>query len=186
MEAKNLEDTVKKMGIVLEKVVQKIDELDKRVTKLEQQMLAEKGKEIKEQQSNQPQTQQNVTPTTHSGFGGSGFGTGFLSSMLGSFAGMSLFNLLFNHNVSAHELAQQTGVDDADLTEIDQKLEEIDQKIDELDEKIENIDQDLENAEFTDETLGEGIVDDDYLRNADFDYNDDGDLFDTGFDDFDI
>ncbi len=148
MESKNVEETLKKMGVVLEKVVQKVDELEKRVINLEQKVLAEKGKELKESERtsfSQPQ-QSNLQSS------GSGFGTGFLSSLLGSFAGMSLFSLLFNNNVSSHEFAENVGVSDTELSEIDHKLEEIDQKLDEIDEKIDSIDDvDTENLADLDE-----------------------------------
>ncbi len=164
MDQNNLENTLKKMGVVLEKVVQKVDELEKRVVNLEQKMLAEKGREFKENiQTQQPQTQNMQSRT--------GFGTGFLSSLLGTFAGMSLFSLLFNNSVSAHEFAENAGVSDTDLSEIDQKLEEIDQKLEELDEKIDDIDSG-NLTEMEDEPLRE-----------DFGYTDTG--FDFG-DDFDI
>ncbi|MCF6248129.1 MAG: hypothetical protein L3J69_12325 [Desulfobacula sp.] len=120
MDSNNLENTVKKMGIVLEKVVQKVDELEKRVINLEQNMLAEKGQELKEKTQ---QVQQQQPSTSNLQSSGMGFGTGFLSSLLGSFAGMSLFNLLFNNDVSAHEFAEHTGVSDVDLSEIDEKLD---------------------------------------------------------------
>lgn len=167
MDSNNLENTLKKMGVVLEKVVKKVDELEKRVVNLEQKMLANKGQELKESEKLQtPQPQQS---NLHSS--GMGFGTGFLSSLLGSFAGMSLFNLLFNNNVSAHEFAENAGVSDVELSEIDQKLEEIDQKLEEIDEKIENID-DSDLAELDDEPFKQDFGYDD----QDFGFGDDFDI----------
>jgi len=135
MENKNLENTVKKMAIVLEKVVKKVDELDKRVQRLEMKMLAKEGSKsenLPQQNISSHQTQQ--SSPSGSGFGS--FGTGFLSSLLGSFAGMSLFNLLFNNSVSAEEVAREAGVADDTLAEIEEKLDSIDEKLTEIDEKL--------------------------------------------------
>ncbi len=163
MEKNNLEDTLKKMGVVLEKVVQKVDELEKRVVNLEQKTLAQKGKELKESEKQQLQAN---TPSLKDT--GSGFGTGFLSSLLGSFAGMSLFSLLFNNSVSAHQLAESTGISDDEFFEIDKKLEEIDQKLEEIDEKIENIDN-VDIAEIEDDTLKQDFGYEDFSFGDDFD-----------------
>jgi phage shock protein A len=135
MESKNLENTVKKMAIILEKLAKKVDELEKRVQKLELKTLA------KNDSSNQsyPVPQSNQQPQSST----SSFSTGFLSSLLGSFAGMSLFSLLFNNNISAQDVAKETGISEDELSQIEEKLESIDEKLASIEE---NLDEDfLEN-----------------------------------------
>ena len=169
MEEKNLENTVKKMAIILEKVANKVDELDKRVRKLEMKVLTESAKEENKVVQQTPQTTQSQQSSS---FGG--FGTGFLSSLLGSFAGMSLFSLLFNHNVSAEEVAKENGFSDEQLAEIDEKLANIDEKLEEIEEKINN-EQDFTETGFS----VEDIYRDDIIEETSFD-GFDGD-FDTDF-----
>ncbi len=147
MENKNIENTLKKMAIILDRTVKKIDELEKRVSKLEQQVLSEKGK-ISEEKT----VQQSIHPQS-SGFSSSGFGSGFLGSLLGSFAGLSLFNILFNNNVSAEEVAREAGVDTESLHEIEQKLDEISQQVEDINQKLEDIETGFENTDFTDEDI---------------------------------
>ncbi|WP_029521159.1 hypothetical protein [Persephonella sp. IF05-L8] len=166
MEDKNIENTLKKMAIVLDKVVKKVDELDKRITKLEMKLLAEEGKKEATTQPQQPQ------PESRSTAGIGNFGTGFLSSLFGTFAGMSLFNLLFNNNISADEVAQQSGLSEDELSEIDHKLDELSQEISQIDEKLDEIDQSID--EITDNGIEPDITD--------FGFDD----FDTGFDDIDM
>ena len=169
----NLENTVKKMAIVLEKVVKKVDELDQRVKRLEMKVLKEEaeGKTSSTQASTttaQPQPQPQPQVSSGGGFGG--FGTGFLSSLLGSFAGMSLFSLLFNNHVSAEEVAREAGIDDADLEHIEEQLNEIDEKLDEIDEKLEDLD-------VADADIDTG----DFVEPADFDFDDGFFLFNNLF-----
>jgi len=167
--AENIENTLKKMAVVLDKVVKKVDELDKRVAKLEMKTLAEKGKEeIKNSQQPQGQTQQ-------SGFGMGGFGTGFLSSLLGSFAGMSLFNLLFNHDVSPHEFAQQAGLSEEDFSQLEEKIDSLSEEISQIDQKLDEIDQNIDNLSDIEPDTGF----------ADFEPDDTGFDF-GGFDDMDM
>ncbi|WP_297456101.1 hypothetical protein [Persephonella sp.] len=169
MEEKNIENTLKKMAIVLDKVVKKVDELDKRITKLEMKLLAEEGKK---ETTTQAQSQQISQPESRSASGIGNFGTGFLSSLFGTFAGMSLFNLLFNNNISAHEVAQQSGLSEDELSEIDHKLDELSQEISQIDEKLDEIDQSID--EITDNSIEPDITD--------FGFDD----FGTGFDDIDM
>ncbi len=169
----NVENTLKKMAIVLEKVVKKVDELDKRVTKLEMKVLGQEAKEEKLNQ-NKPSVSQptaQAQPQASSGMGG--FGTGFLSSLLGTFAGMSLFNLLFNNSVSASELAHEAGVSEDELQEIEEKLDhlsdevsEIDQKLDQIDESIDEINSPMD-SDFI--SMDDDVFDDDFGISDDFD-----------------
>ena len=160
MENKNLENTVKKMAIVLEKLAKKVDELDKRVQKLELKSLAKEG------QQTLPQTQQQATYAQPQNTGSS-FGTGFLSSLLGSFAGMSLFSLLFNRDVSAEDVAKEAGISEDELAQIEERLDSIDEKLAEIEENLD--DTGIDNADFTEpDTFGYEDID-----------------ADIGFDDFD-
>ncbi|WP_456399764.1 hypothetical protein [Persephonella sp.] len=127
----NTEETLKKMAIVIEKISQKVDELDKRITKLEMNRLADNNKNITE-------AEKQVQNINREG-SGSAFGKGFMGSLLGSFAGMGLFNLLFNSNVSSEELAKEVGVSDVDSSELDKKLEELAGNTEQLEENIEKI-----------------------------------------------
>jgi hypothetical protein len=102
MELNQIENTLKKMGLVLEKVVQKVDELDKRVAKIEEKL----GDKEKSFSSADFTTQTQQTSQNSASKSTSGFGSSFLGSMAGAMAGMGLYNLLFNHSVSPVELGE--------------------------------------------------------------------------------
>jgi len=169
----NIENTLKKMGMVLEKLVQKVDDLDKRVAKLEEKLGEEEKKFTSQDLKATPQT--TPTPSTSKSSLG-GFGSSFLGSMAGAMAGMGLYNLLFNHSVTPEEFGRDIGMDDNEIQEvlnenfdeIDSKLEEIDSKLEELDSKINEMD-------------SEDVMNSDYFESYEEESND----FDSGFDDFD-
>jgi len=173
MDTQNIENTLKKMGLVLEKLVQKVDELDKRVSKLEE---GSSKKFSSEDLKAQPQTQTNSTSNVSS----SGFGSSFLGSLAGAMAGMGLYNLLFNHNVSPVQMGESLGMDSSeinevlqsDLSEIDSKLDEIDAKLEELDAKIDDVSADLD----------EDVMTSEYYENYEDEVADND--FEGGFDDF--
>ena len=175
MDIKNIENTLKKMGLLLEKVVAKVDELDKRVAKIEEKLGENEKKFSSEDLKATPQPQTQTNSTSKSSLGG--FGSSFLGSMAGAVAGMGLYNLLFNHSVTPAEFGHEMGMNDTEINEmlesnfdeIDSKLNELDSKIDELDEKINS----LEN---------EDVMNSDYFENYDEDIPDND--FDSGFDDF--
>ncbi len=175
----NIENTLKKMAVVLEKVVKKVDELDQRVTKLEMKLLSEEGKKGSSTSvSTQPQQPvQSAQPQTGSG-GMGGFGTGFLSSLLGSFAGMSLFNLLFNNDVSPHEVAEKAGLSEDELKDIEEKLDNLSQEVSEIDEKLDSIDQNLDDIASSDMDTGMDFADFEPDVDEGFDFG--------GFDDIDM
>jgi len=164
MENQNIENTLKKMGIVLEKLVEKIDALEKRVAKLEEK-----------NETNAKNVQDLAKPTSQNTFA-----SGFLGSMAGSMAGMGLYNLLFNNHVSANEFGESLGLGRDELNEIlqndfnqiDNKLDEIDDKLAQIDEKIEGISNDL----------NEDAMDSDYFESYEGEVNDTD--FEGGFDDF--
>ncbi len=179
MDLQNIENTLKKMGIVLEKVVAKVDEIDKRLSKIEEKL--DDGKKFSSgdfktipQPQMQTQNPQNSTSKSLS----SGFGSSFLGSMAGSMAGMGLYNMLFNHSISPVEFGENLGMNQNEINdvlennfdEIDTKLDELDSKIDELDEKIDSLDND-------------DIMKSDYFENYGEDLEDND--FESGFDDFD-
>ncbi|MEO1924132.1 MAG: hypothetical protein ABGX25_06450 [Nautiliaceae bacterium] len=169
MELQNIENTLKKMGMVLEKVVTKVDELDKRVAKLEGK-LGEGEKKFSSQDLKAqatPQTQQSST----SGISSGGFGSSFLGSLAGAMAGMGLYNLLFNHSVTPMEFGKEMGLSedeiqhvlDEELDEIESKLDEIDSKLEELDSKIDEVgDNDVMNTDYFESYEEEDTVDDDF------------------------
>jgi len=169
----NIENTLKKMGMVLEKLVQKVDDIDKRVAKLEEKLGEEEKKFTSQDLKATPQT--TPTPSTSKSSLG-GFGSSFLGSMAGAMAGMGLYNLLFNHSVTPEEFGRDIGMDDNEIQEvlnenfdeIDSKLEEIDSKLEELDSKINEMD-------------SEDVMNSDYFESYEEESND----FDSGFDDFD-
>jgi peptidoglycan hydrolase CwlO-like protein len=171
-----IENTLKKMGIVLEKLAQKIDELDKRVARIEEK-LGEGEKKFSSQDlktNPQPQMQQNQKVSSNSSLGG--FGSSFLGSLTGSMAGMGLYHLLFDHSVTPESLGQSFGmneneIDNVELDNIDEKLDEIDSKLDEIDQKL---DENLANDD---------VMDNDYYESYEEDTGDTD--FDSGFDDFD-
>jgi hypothetical protein len=166
------------MGLVIEKLVQKVDELDKRVAKIEEKVGVEEKKFSSQDLKAQPQPQQTQTQNqSSSGLGG--FGSSFLGSMAGAMAGMGLYNLLFNHSVSPVEMGHTLGMDEneindileQDMSEIDEKLNEIDSKLDELDNKIDEL------------SDNNDVMDTDYFES--YEEEDFGSDFGGGFDDFD-
>ena len=164
MDTQNIENTLKKMGLVLEKMIQKIDNFDKRVAALEEKIGVNEKKfssgDLKAAPQTQPQTQKQQNSTSKSF--GSGFGSSFLGSLGGAMAGMGLYNLLFNHSVTPNEFGYEMGMNDNEINEsLNQNFDEIDSKFDELDSKIDELDQKVDNENFVD--------------------NND---FDSGFDDF--
>jgi peptidoglycan hydrolase CwlO-like protein len=125
-----MEESLKKMGIVLEKLVKKVDEIDKRLQRLEEKNLG------------------NSSSKTST----SSFGSSFLGSLTGAMAGMGLYNLLFNNSISAEEFAKEMGVNEDDLNDIDAKLDEITSQLDDMQDKLDeienNFDEDL--SDFSD------------------------------------
>ena len=183
MDTQNIENTLKKMGLVLEKLVQKVDELDKRVSVLE-------SNTEKKFSSGDFQAQQQKTPTTGSTSNASlgGFGSSFLGSLTGAMAGMGLYNLLFNHNVSPVEMGENLGMDEkeidqvlqSDMDEIENKLDEIDAKLDELDDKLSDTNEDIMSNEYY-ENYEDEVSDNDFEGGySDFDGLDDFGGFDGG------
>lgn len=166
----NMENTIKKMGLVIEKLAQKIDEMDKRIAKLEERS----DNDIKTFSSNDIKASTPTPPVNNSQPQKSSSG-GFLSSLFGSavgaFAGMSLFNALFNDDVKPDEMAQNMNVDSGELSDLEARLNEIDSKLDEVDNKLD----DVADNNFVDD-------DSDVLADNDFDNSFD----DEGFGDFDV
>ena len=167
----NIENTLKKMGIVLEKLVQKVDELDKRVAELEKGS----GKKFSSQDLKAtPQPQQtSSTSNSSSNTFSSSLGGSFLGSMAGAMAGMGLYNLLFNHNVSPMEMGEALGMDESEINNMfESDLEEITSKLDEIDEKLSNME----------EKLDEDVMDNEYFESYEDEVADND--FEGGFDDF--
>ena len=123
----NTEKTLKKIAILIEKISEKIDELDERVKKLEMRSLSQKAET--EQIQNKNLTEQSS---------GQSFKSGFLGSLLGTFAGMSLFNILLDDKIIPEDVARETGISEAEISHIEEKLEEISEKVENIEEKIEN------------------------------------------------
>jgi len=173
MDTQNIENTLKKMGLVLEKLVTKVDEIDKRLAKIEEKS----EKKFSSEDLKTPQIEQTSNSTSKSSLGG--FGSSFLGSLTGAMAGMGLYNLLFNHSVSPVEMGQTLGMDtdeinnilENDLNEINSKLDEIDSKLDELDSRVDEI------------ASNDDVMDNEYYESYDEEVSDND--FDSGFDDFD-
>ena len=175
MDLTNIENTLKKMGLVLDKLVQKVDEIDKRVAKLEEKLGENEKKFSSEDLKATPQTQTPQSSASSSSLGG--FGSSFLGSMAGAMAGMGLYNLLFNHSVTPAEFGHELGMNDEEINEaLESSLEEIDSKLDEIDSKIEELDSKL------DELQNEDVMNSDYFESYEEDLGDND--FDSGFDDF--
>ena len=175
----NIDATLKKIGMVLEKMVQKINEIDARVTKLEQKALPE-AKSLPKVEAHPSPANVSKTPTISQQSSG-GFGHSFLGSLAGAMAGMGLYNLLFDHNVSASDFGHQLGIDSDDamlqenLENIDEKLQELDEKIDTLDDKLDTVAQDTEDFDSLQDFDNFDSANDE----SDFDFDD----FGGGFDD---
>ncbi|WP_024787339.1 MULTISPECIES: hypothetical protein [unclassified Lebetimonas] len=172
-----IENTLKKMGLVIEKLAGKVDELDKRVSKLE-----EKSGDVEKKFSSKDFQTQTQTQTKHSSSSSlSGFGNSFLGSLTGSMAGMGLYHLLFDHSVTPENFGESLGMDTNEINEttgnnfdyIDERLGEIDNKLDEIDQKL-----DENNSANSDD-----IMDNDYYESYENNLPDND--FDSGFDDFD-
>jgi tetrahydromethanopterin S-methyltransferase subunit G len=166
-----IENTLKKMGIVLEKLAQKVDEIDKRLSKIEEKLGdGEKKFSSEDLKTNQQMQQSQMKPSSSSSLGG--FGSSFLGSLTGAMAGMGLYHLLFDHSVTPESLGENLGmnaseIDSVDLDNIDEKLNEIDSKLDEIDEKLSSND----------------VMDNDYFES--YEENTGDTDFESGFDDFD-
>ena len=175
----NIENTLKKMGMVLEKVVQKVDELDKRVAKLEER-IGENEKKFSSQDlkatPQQNQIPQQTTPSTSKSSLG-GFGSSFLGSMAGAMAGMGLYNLLFNHSVTPEEFGKDIGMNDDEIEKVlEENFDEIDSKLAEIDSKLEELDNKIDSEDVMDSDYFESYEED--LSTSDFDGFDDLDGFD--------
>jgi peptidoglycan hydrolase CwlO-like protein len=170
-----IENTLKKMGIVLEKLAQKIDELDKRVAKIEEKLGDGEKKFSSEDLKVNPQIQQPQTrPSSSSSLGG--FGSSFLGSLTGAMAGMGLYHLLFDHSVTPESLGQSLGMNENEIDNVE--LDNIDEKLDEFDTKLDEIEEKLDTNEASDD-----VMDNDYYENYEGETGDND--FDSGFDDFD-
>ena len=141
MDNTQIENSLKKMGLVLEKVVKKVDELDKRLAQIEQKSNSEKKFSSEDLKKTTPQQPINQTQPSSSSFG-SGFGGSFLGSLAGAMAGMGLYNLFFNNDVSADEVARNIDSNEDLTSSVEEQLREIDAKLDELDAKMDDIDND--------------------------------------------
>ncbi|MEO1942064.1 MAG: hypothetical protein ABGW77_04145 [Campylobacterales bacterium] len=230
-----MDETLKKMGMLLEKIAVKVDELDKRlkslegkVNYLEDEVLRLGGTSAgitpgvttpstgtaspfansSPSPNNQPGAgTQSGTPSqtpppsgiagaghfetstgTQRSFSSAGFssnpqphtqstgpsaaavgGSSFLGSLLGSFAGMGLFNAIFNRDVSAEDVAKASGSEENETSDdLSKKLDELSAKIDQLESQVEeqNFEEDVD--EMIDEVAEEGF-------NGDFDEGLDGD-----------
>ena len=178
MDIQNLENTLKKMGLVLEKVVKKVDELDKRLAKIEEKIGNDEKKFSSEDLKSNPQMNQTAqNSTSKSSLGG--FGSSFLGSMAGAMAGMGLYNLLFNHSVTPEEFGKEIGMDESEINEaLESSLDEIDSKLDEIDSKIEELDAKLDELDNEDVLSGDYESFDEGLASEDFGGFDDIDGFD--------
>jgi predicted nucleic acid-binding Zn-ribbon protein len=170
-----IENTLKKMGIVLEKLAEKIDELDKRVAKIEEKLGDGEKKFSSQDFKANPQMQQPQTQKASSNSSLGGFGSSFLGSLTGAMAGMGLYHLLFDHSVTPESLGQSLGmneseIDNVELDNIDEKLDEIDSKLDEIDEKLDK------------NMASDDVMDNDYYESYEEDTGDTD--FGSGFDDF--
>ena len=175
----NIENTLKKMGLVIEKLAQKIDEMDKRLEKIEKNV-GEGEKKFSSQdlkanpQMQQPTTQANSTSKSSLG----GFGSSFLGSMAGAAAGMGLYHLLFDHSVSPENLGENLGMSEKEINEaMDSNFDDIDERLSEIDSKLDEIDAKLDSDDSGD------VMNSDYYENYEEDEGDSD--FDSGFDDFD-
>jgi len=176
----NIENTLKKMGLVIEKLAQKIDEMDKRLEKIEKNA-GEGEKKFSSQdlkmnpQMQQPQTNQ-ANSTSKSSLGG--FGSSFLGSMAGAMAGMGLYNMLFNNSVTPAEFGHELGMNEEEINEaIENNFDDIDERLSEIDSKLDDIDSKLN-------TTNDGeVMNSDYYENYEEDESDSD--FESGFDDFD-
>jgi len=173
MDVTNIENTLKKMGLVIEKLVKKVDELDKKVNELEK-------KENKKFSSEDLKSNQSNVNTTSQPSNASNFGSSFLGSMAGAMAGMGLYNLLFNNSVSPTELGQNLGMDEKEINELlESEFNEIESKLEEIDSKLEELDNKL------DENVAENdVMQNDYFESYEEELGDSD--FDIGFDDFEV
>ena len=176
----NIENTLKKMGLVIEKLAQKIDEIDKRLEKIEKNLGEGEKKFSSQDLKANPQIQQTQTnqanSTSKSSLGG--FGSSFLGSMAGAAAGMGLYHLLFDHSVSPENLGVNLGMSENEINEaMDSNFDDIDERLSEIDSKLDEIDSKLDSDDSND------VMNSDYYEN--YEGNETDNDFDSGFDDFD-
>ena len=141
----DIQKSMEKMALVLEKLVQKVDELDKKVEQLQQQKStggasAQKLGDVSKSSTNS-----------------------FLGAMAGAVAGLGLAHILFDDSITPQDVANQLGVEPS-------ALEDIEEKIEGLDEKLEDIDSELEELLAQTEEFDDGISDEEFEQMSLDDY----------------
>ncbi len=106
----DIQKSLQKMALILDRVVQKVEEMDERLKRLEQKVEAK----------------ENLDSVSKS----NSFKGSFLGPLAGVVAGMGLYHLLFDDDITPQDMAQQMGVEQ--LEGFEDKFEEIDNELDEI------------------------------------------------------
>ncbi|MRJ02511.1 MAG: hypothetical protein GXO19_01015 [Epsilonproteobacteria bacterium] len=181
----DVEKSLKKMGLIIDRLVQKVEEMDRRLKALEEgQRTAPGGGKMGGEKvgavskGNESATAPGATGPSF----GKTLGTSFLGSLAGAVAGMGLYNLLFNDDVAPQAMAEKMGVDTSALEGF--ALDGLEEKIEGLDEKLDELDKELDDMLAQVEEFDDGITDADFEEMSLDDYlasEEGGDLFDTDF-----
>ena len=169
----DMEKTLKKMALVLDRVVKKVEELDERVKKLEEKKGSFGSADFKREKESDV-SKSNVKSTAPSSSSAlAGVGSSFLGSLAGAVAGMGLSHLLFDDKVEPQQMAQQIDGDlEEKIEDIEAKLDNIDSELEELTADVEEFDDGISDADFENMSL------DDYLAQEE-DFEDFGDFDDV-------
>ncbi len=144
----DVEKTLRKMALVLDRVVHKVEEIDDRVRKLEHKM------EVLEKNVKKSDA---VSKSDSLPAAGS-----FLGSLAGVVAGLGLYHLLFDDTITPEDLAHQMGMEESGLESIEEKIEDIDNEIEDLLAHMDSIDdEEFEHMSLDDYLASEESFDDD-------------------------
>ncbi|MRI84109.1 MAG: hypothetical protein C6I00_06785 [Nitratiruptor sp.] len=141
----NVEKSLQKVALVLDRLVQKVEEIDKRLKRVEERVLnssQEEGRENKGpgrgmelSKGNMAPSQEALSPRSTSSFGANA-GASFLGSLAGVVAGMGLYHLLFDDGVEPKEMAEKMGMDESALEGIEERLAGIEEQLEDLDQEL--------------------------------------------------
>jgi predicted nucleic acid-binding Zn-ribbon protein len=138
----DVQKSMQKMALVLERLVQKVDELEQKIERLQQQ---KSGGDEKS-----------------GGVSKSGTGS-FLGAMAGAVAGLGLAHILFDDSIAPQDVANHLGLEPG-------ALENIEEKIEGIDEKLEDMDKELEELLAQTEAFDDGISDEEFEQMSLDDY----------------
>jgi len=112
-----VEETLQKMALILETVVQKIDELEQKILRIEDDIKLENNKHLSEQMNKEK---------AKSIYGEIKNETKTLSQ---TFKGIAVYDMILNNNVKAQDIANKVGLDNVTLNNLSEKIEKLSKKV---------------------------------------------------------